>query len=178
MKWKNRSGSRNVEDRRSRGGKAVGGGIGFLVVAAVVALLGGDPSYFLKEGISRTVQSSTQPQKLSSDTQDELVQFSSVVLAETEKTWQNQFAQNNARYKEPTLVFFTGSTSSGCGYAQSAIGPFYCPVDQKIYIDLNFFYDLKNRHNAEGDFAQAYVIAHEVGHHVQYLMGVLDNAEK
>ena len=178
MKWKNRQSSRNVDDRRRVGGKTIGGGIGFLVIAAIVALLGGDPSYFLKEGVSRTVQSSFQKQNFSSETQDEMVEFSSVVLAETEKTWQQQFAAIGQNYQEPTLVFFTGATSSGCGYAQSAIGPFYCPNDRKIYIDLDFFHDLQTRHNAKGDFAQAYVIAHEVGHHVQNLLGLLQQGEQ
>lgn len=181
MKWRGRRASRNIQDRRHFGGKgkAAGGGIAFLVIGGIVALLGGDPSFFLQEGINRTFQTApgSGPSKIPKEQQDELVQFVSVVLAETETTWNKQFAAMNMAYPEPTLVFFTGAVTSACGRAQSAMGPFYCPADQKIYIDLDFFYDLAKRHNAAGDFAQAYVIAHEVGHHVQHVLGVLEQSQ-
>ena len=179
MRWKGRQGSRNVEDRRRFSGKAAaGGGLGFLGIAVLIALLGGDPTYFLQEGISRTAQSVMVSDKIPVEKQEEIVNFISVVLAETEETWQEQFSQQGWTYTEPVLVFFSGGVSSACGYAQSAVGPFYCPLDEKIYLDINFFYELENRHDAPGDFAQAYVLAHEVGHHVQNLTGVLDKAQR
>lgn len=181
MRWQNRRRSSNVSDRRGMGGKTVaGGGLTFIAIGIVVALLGGDPSSFLSEGISRTIQSASVEEKIPEDQQNELAEFVSVVLAETEDTWSKKFAENNADYPEPTLVLFSGGVSSACGRATAAVGPFYCPTDQSLYIDLNFFYDLKNRHDAPGDFAQAYVIAHEVGHHVQNVFGILDqtNAAK
>lgn len=178
MQWRNRRQSGNIEDRRGAGGKIAGGGLGFLGLAFVVYLLGGDPSYLFQEGINRTINSATNREKIPDDEQDQIVKFVSVVLAETEDTWKTQLAAADIRYQEPTLVFFSGMVSSACGTAQSAMGPFYCPLDQKIYIDVNFFYDLANRHNASGDFAQAYVIAHEVGHHVQNILGVLEKANQ
>ncbi len=178
MKWKNRRASTNTEDRRGKKA-ALGGGLGFLGIAVVIALLGGDPSYFLQEGVNRTIQSATSSsQKIPAEKQEELKDFVSVTLAETEDIWHTQFKNNSANYKEPILVFFTGNVSSACGFAQSAMGPFYCPLDEKIYIDLDFFYDLAQRHDAPGDFAQAYVIAHEVGHHVQNILGILDQANQ
>lgn len=177
MRWQNRQRSSNVSDRRGGGGKMVaGGGLGFIGLALIVALLGGDPTALLYEGVSRTVAASAYDQKISEEDQDKLADFASVVLAETETVWQTKFQENGTTYVEPQMVLFTGATDSACGYAQSAVGPFYCPLDQSIYLDLNFFYDLENRHEAPGDFAQAYVIAHEVGHHVQNLTGVLDRA--
>lgn len=178
MRWRGRRQSSNISDRRGAGGKIAGGGIGFFIVAIIVALLGGDPSYFFAEGVERTVQSSQFSQKIPDDQQDELADFVSVVLAETEDTWNAKFAEGDMMYREPTLVLFNGVVDSHCGRAQSAMGPFYCPLDQTVYIDLNFFYDLKNRHDAPGDFAQAYVIAHEVGHHVQNLTGVLEKTHQ
>ena len=176
MRWRNRQGSRNVEDRRKLGGKkTVGGGLGFIAVAIVVMLMGGDPTYFLQEGVSRTIESRTQgTSNLSEDQQQELAEFASVVLAETEDTWGRYFAANGQRYPEPSLVLFSGGVRSACGQAQSAMGPFYCPADQKLYIDLDFFHDLRTRHGAPGDFAQAYVLAHEVGHHIQTITGISD----
>ena len=180
MKWRGRRGSSNVSDRRGRGGVGIaGGGIGFIVVAVIVALLGGDPSYFLSEGISRTVQSSQQfSQNIPQAEQDEMVGFVSVVLAETEDTWHEKFEQAGMTYRAPVLVLYNGVVQSDCGRGQAAMGPFYCPLDETVYLDLNFFYDLKNRHNAPGDFAQAYVIAHEVGHHVQNITGVLERTQR
>ncbi len=175
MKWRGRRQSGNVSDIRGKGGAAAGGGLLFFGLAAVVYFLGGDPSQFVAEGLNRTVKSySTARSNISEEEQDELAEFVSVVLAETEDTWNAKFAEQGGNYDEPTLVLFTGSVNSNCGMASSAVGPFYCPLDQKLYIDLDFFYELKARHDAPGDFAQAYVVAHEVGHHVQNLIGVLE----
>lgn len=180
MRWQGRRQSNNVIDRRGKGGAVAGGGLGFFGLALVVYLLGGDPSHFLQEGVSRTVRSVVQgnaPSSLSQEQQDALAQFVSVVLADTEDTWGTRFAAQGVSYREPQLVLFTGGVESGCGFAQSAMGPFYCPLDQKLYIDLDFFHELQTRHDAPGDFAQAYVVAHEVAHHVQNLTGVLDKAD-
>src|SRR5688572_2899645 len=180
MRWQGRGRSSNVQDRRGSGsgGKMAGGGLGLLAVAVVVALLGGDPSALFQEGLNRTINSQISPQsRFSEAEQQEMVDFVSVVLAETEDTWGRYFAAQNAQYPQPSMIIFSGGTDSGCGFAQSAVGPFYCPVDQNLYIDLDFFYDLKTRHGAPGDFAQAYVIAHEVGHHIENVLGVLERAQ-
>ena len=159
--------SSNVQDRRGMGGPIMaGGGIGAVVIALVVMLLGGDP----REVIQTTgvEQAGQQPPG-----DDPASQFVSGVLYETEETWRTIFNEQLGRqYEEPTLVLFTGATQSACGVGQSAMGPFYCPLDQKVYIDLGFYRDLKERFGAPGDAAQAYVIAHEVGHHVQTLLGI------
>ena len=181
MRWQGRERSSNVQDRRGKGsgGKMAGGGLGIIAIAIVVALLGGDPSALFQEGLNRTIGTQISPQSRFSETeQQEMVDFVSVVLSETEDTWGRYFAAQNAQYPQPSMIIFSGGIDSGCGFAQSAVGPFYCPADQNLYIDLDFFYDLKNRHDAPGDFAQAYVIAHEVGHHLQNVLGVLDRAEQ
>jgi predicted metalloprotease len=134
-------------------------------------LLGGDPSIVLDQMASNDPYP-YQTQTEISPEQDQLADFTSVVLADTEDTWGEIFRQAGETYKEPQLVLFSGSVQSACGYAQAAMGPFYCPRDQKVYIDLSFYRDMKNRLGAPGDFAQAYVIAHEIGHHVQNLMGI------
>jgi predicted metalloprotease len=180
MRWQGRGRSSNVQDRRGMGtgGKMAGGGLGFIAIAVVVALLGGDPSALFQEGLNRTISSQISPQsRFSEAEQQEMVDFVSVVLAETEDTWGRYFAAQDAQYPQPSMIIFSGGTDSGCGFAQSAVGPFYCPVDQNLYIDLDFFYDLKTRHGAPGDFAQAYVIAHEVGHHIENVLGVLERAQ-
>jgi predicted metalloprotease len=180
MRWQGRGRSSNVQDRRGMGtgGKMAGGGLGFIAIAVVVALLGGDPSALFQEGLNRTISSQISPQsRFSEAEQQEMVDFVSVVLAETEDTWGRYFAAEDAQYPQPSMIIFSGGTDSGCGFAQSAVGPFYCPVDQNLYIDLDFFYDLKTRHGAPGDFAQAYVIAHEVGHHIENVLGVLERAQ-
>jgi hypothetical protein len=171
MRWQIGRKSNNVEDRRgvgvSRG--AVGGGLGMIVFAVIAMLLGVDPSIVLEQVGPIDSPSSTRtitPQE------DQLTDFVSVVLADTEDTWGELFRQNGARYVEPKLVLFSGAVESACGYAEAAMGPFYCPSDQKVYIDLSFYEDLQNKHGAPGDFAQAYVIAHEIGHHVQNLLGI------
>ncbi len=171
MRWRGRRSSSNVEDRRSSGGgKVIGGGIGVLVIAAIVYFMGGDPTVVLEQaGSMQQTESNYTP----TAAEDEAAEFVKVVLAETEDYWHNEFEKNGyGTYKEPTLVLFRGQVQSGCGGASAASGPFYCPLDQKIYIDLSFYDELKQRFNAPGDFAMAYVIAHEVGHHVQTLLGI------
>ncbi|PLZ91430.1 flagellar biosynthesis protein FlgM [Fischerella muscicola CCMEE 5323] len=171
MRWEFGRRSTNVEDRRGSRVSApvVGGGIGAVVLAVIVALLGGDPSVILEQTQTPSDRSS-QTQRPA--TEDQAAEFVSVVLADTEDTWSNLFQQMGRTYVEPKLVLFTNAVESACGFARSAVGPFYCPADQKVYIDLSFYQDLKNKYQAPGDFAQAYVIAHEVGHHVQNLMGI------
>ncbi len=182
MRWRMGRRSTNVEDRRGvrLGGRgAAGGGLGLIVIVIIAVLLGADPSKLLSDISSTGVdQSSYYEQQPISGEDQELADFVSVVLADTEDTWTEIFAQYNGSYREPTLVLFSGAVESACGYAQSAVGPFYCPGDQKVYIDLSFYRDLKNRYNAPGDFAQAYVIAHEVGHHVQNLLGISEQVYK
>ena len=166
--------SSNIEDRRGGTSSLVvgGGGLGALVLALVVTMLGGDPSIVLDQVAQSPSQSQTSSQQTSPE-EDELAEFTSIVLADTEDTWNQIFQEEIGQpYQEPALVLFSGSVQSGCGAAQSAMGPFYCPADQKVYIDLSFYNDLKSRHQAPGDFAQAYVVAHEVGHHVQNILGI------
>ena len=170
MRWQGRRGSGNVVDRRGMGGRGmkiggVGGGVG-IVILLIVMLLGGGPGALLDQGGSSS--SLTQAQ------QDRAAQFASVVLADTEDVWHQQFREMGRTYREPTMVLFTDYVDSACGSASSAVGPFYCPGDQSVYLDLSFFDELSRRFGAPGDFAQAYVIAHEVGHHVQNLLGISD----
>jgi uncharacterized protein len=176
MRWQLGRRSDNVEDRRGGGVSApvIGGGIGAVVLSLIVALLGGDPSVIWQKNGSDSNPPVTQPRTKSSSTNDQMADFVSVVLADTEDTWSQYFRQNGSKYIEPKLVLYTTAVQSACGYARSAVGPFYCPADQKVYIDLSFYSDLKNKFQAPGDFAQAYVIAHEVGHHVQNLLGISD----
>ena len=171
MEWKGRRGSRNVEDRRGMGGKTlVGGGIGGIVILLIVMFLGGDPGDLLNN--MATSPASTEYVETEQD--KELAEFVSVVLADTEDVWAEVFDQEGMVYREPILVLFSGSVQSACGMAGSAVGPFYCPADERLYIDLSFYNELQTQFNAPGDFAMAYVIAHEVGHHVQNLLGVTD----
>ncbi len=173
MKWQFGRRSANVQDKRSLGPVAKGGGAGLLVMAGIVALLGGDPTAFLMEGLSRSFAPSYESRYTEAQ-QTEMADFASVVLADTEDHWANSFKDNHlGTYRNPTLVLFSGGIDSACGQASAAIGPFYCPLDEKLYLDLNFFYELQARFGAPGDFAQAYVIAHEVGHHVQNITGKL-----
>lgn len=179
MRWEFGRKSSNVEDRRGGGvsGPLVGGGIGTIVLAVIVALLGGDPGAVLQQGQEQAPSdrnSTESPRTQSSAASDRMTDFVSVVLADTEDTWGTLFRQRGENYVEPKLVLFSNAVESACGYARAAVGPFYCPADQKVYIDLSFYRDLKYKLNAPGDFAQAYVIAHEVGHHVQNLMGISD----
>jgi len=172
MRWKDRERSTNVEDRRGMPAKRgiIGGGIGTVILVLVGLYLGVDPSMLMQAVDQSTPPSVEQQQPPASD---EMSQFVSVVLADTEKTWHEIFSRSGKTYEEPKLVLFTGAVDSACGFAQAAMGPFYCPGDQKVYIDLSFYEDMKARFQAPGDFAQAYVIAHEVGHHVQNLLGIL-----
>jgi predicted metalloprotease len=178
MQWKGREQSGNIEDRRGAGGKLVGGmGCGTIVVLLIVYLLGGDPLQFLQQ----TQTESNQPTTTQTQTgaKDEVSEFVSVVLKDTEDIWSKIFREYYGReYSEPRLVMFTDATRSGCGFASSQTGPFYCPEDNKVYIDLSFFQEMRDRFKAPGDFAMAYVIAHEVGHHVQNLLGIHDQVQR
>jgi len=174
MKLGGRRTSSNVEDRRGRsvGGKAVaGGGIATLVIAVVVMLLGGDPSQVMGPAAD-TMPGPMGPAEPRPAAEDALANFASVILADTEDTWPDLLSPLGVRYQEPGMVLFTGAVDSGCGFAQSAMGPFYCPADQRVYLDVGFFGELEREFQAPGDFAAAYVIAHEVGHHVQTLLGI------
>ncbi len=169
MRWRGREGSTNVEDRRgiSGGGLAVGGGVGGIVIYLLFILLGGDPQQAaeLLPGQKPGGGDYTTQQSIPKD--DTLAEFTSVVLKDTEDVW----AKLLDNYQKPNLVLFTESVQSACGSASTSVGPFYCPGDSKVYIDLLFFRELKERFGAPGDFAMAYVVAHEVGHHIQNLMG-------
>ncbi|HOP13267.1 neutral zinc metallopeptidase [Lentimicrobium sp.] len=175
MRWTGRRGSSNVEDRRGMsGGKmALGGGLGTIVIVLIVWLMGGDPGQML--GSLETGQTA-RPVEASAE-EDQMAQFVSVVLADTEEVWKMMFEQSGQTYREPKLVLFRDQVQSACGYASAASGPFYCSGDEKIYIDLSFCEVLKTRFGAQGDFAVAYVIAHEVGHHVQKLLGILEEVQ-
>jgi len=175
MKWKGRRQSRNIEDRRGQpsGRRMLGGGIGTLIVVLVAMYFGVDPSFLLQGLNSAAPSTATQSRSAPADLEnDPLAEMVSVVMADTEDVWHEIFAESGRRYVEPRLVLFTGATESACGLGQAAMGPFYCPADQKAYIDLSFYEDLRKRFRAPGDFAQAYVIAHEVGHHVQHILGI------
>jgi hypothetical protein len=174
MRWLDSRRSGNVEDRRGiqMGRGKIGGGIGTIILVLVALYFGVDPSIILEQNpVDPGTRVQTQPQARPAD-EDRLAEFISVVLADTEDTWVELFRRGGKTYVEPKLVLFTGSVSSACGFADAAVGPFYCPADQKVYIDLSFYRELKDRFKAPGDFAQAYVIAHEVGHHVQTLLGI------
>ncbi|HEY0101443.1 MAG TPA: neutral zinc metallopeptidase [Pyrinomonadaceae bacterium] len=179
MRWRGRRESTNVEDRRGvgRGGLAVGGGLGTIVLIVLALLFGADPRELLDQSGGQNPAQGTQSGRPANSQEDELKQFSSVVLAETEDVWQQLFQQAGRRYREPTLSLFTGQTRSACGAAGASTGPFYCSGDEKVYIDLSFYRDLRTRLGAPGDFAQAYVIAHEVGHHIQHLLGTMEQVD-
>lgn len=174
MQWRGRRESGNVEDRRGLGGKGIAvGGIGTVVVVIIALIMGKNPMDLL-QSVNQGQPAATEQVAEPSAAEQEAASFVKVVLADNEDVWHKLFEENGATYAEPKLVLFTGSVESGCGGASAAMGPFYCPADQKAYIDLSFYDELKNRFNAEGDFAMAYVIAHEIGHHVQNLMGTSD----
>lgn len=183
MEWKGRRRSANVEDRRGMsrgvrrgGGLALGGGVGTVIIVVLFLLLGGDPSQIASQ-VGSPSGAPSQTGGTIGDQSDELAQFVAVVLGDTEDVWTDIFRQTGRTYKKPSLVLFTDVVQSACGTQSSAVGPFYCPSDQTVYIDLSFYDELKQRHGAPGDFAQAYVIAHEVGHHVQKLLGVSDQVD-
>jgi predicted metalloprotease len=190
MLWRGGRRSDNVEDRRGfggGGGMRMGGGIGgvgLLVVIVVGLFFGVDPSTLLQQLDGSASDSSYQQDQQSAPTEgtgagnDEEKDFVSAVLADTEDTWTTVFHDMGRTYADPHLVLFTGDIQSACGFAETAMGPFYCPGDSKVYIDLAFYDELKRRFAAPGDFAQAYVIAHEVGHHVQHLLGITDKVDR
>jgi predicted metalloprotease len=170
MRWESGRRSDNIEDRRGvrMPGGIAGGGIGVVVIALIALFLGVDPRVILQDA-----GQAPQPQSAPVDpAQDKVKDFVSVVLADTEDTWSAIFQRGGSQYRMPRLVLFTGAVQSACGFAQSAVGPFYCSGDEKVYLDLGFFETLDSRLGAAGDFAQAYVVAHEVGHHVQNLLGI------
>jgi predicted metalloprotease len=187
MRWRGRRESGNIEDMRGEGGMGMGGFrfpgggrgglgiVGTIIVVLVGMYFGVDPSVFLGGG-------SPQPASRAVDTASPQAQesraFVATVLADTEDTWHQLFQQMGQNYEEPKLVMFSGAVESACGFAQSAMGPFYCPRDHKVYLDTSFFDELSRRFGAPGDFAQAYVIAHEVGHHVQTLLGISQQVEQ
>jgi predicted metalloprotease len=180
MRWQDLRRSGNVEDRRgmSGGGKVAVGGIGVIIVLAIGLLTGQDPSEILAnlQGTQTTEEVQSRPPGPRPD--DKTADFVSAVLGSTEDVWADIYTQNDASYQKPKLQIFENATQSGCGGASSAMGPFYCPADQKVYIDLSFCDELRDRFKAPGDFAVAYVVAHEVGHHVQNLMGISEQLQQ
>lgn len=174
MRWRSGRRSSNIEDRRGRRApKALGGGIGTIVVILLAMYFGVDPAPLLQTMQSTSQSSAPGSRPTAEDlANDPLADMVSVVVADTEDVWTEIFAEQDQRYEAPTLVMFTGATQSACGMGQAAMGPFYCPADRNAYIDLGFYDQMRTRFNAPGDFAQAYVIAHEVGHHVQNLLGI------
>lgn len=172
MRWQGRRESDNVEDRRgSRSKTMVGGGIGTLVIVLLVYLLGGDPQQILENASTQETQ--VAPYTPSAE-ENEMAKFVGVVLGDTEDVWEKLFQQAGETYRKPKLVLYTDLVQSSCGRGSAATGPFYCPGDEKVYIDLAFFEELRSRFRAPGDFAIAYVIAHEIGHHVQQQLGIMD----
>jgi predicted metalloprotease len=176
MRWEGRRQSKNVEDRRNIAAPVmVGGGLFTILLMIVMMFLGAPPEQLAKIAVPPQAPRQQAPQQ---DANDEMKQFVSVVLADNEDVWGKLFPQHfQGRYAPPTLVLFTGQVKSACGFASAAAGPFYCPLDKKVYIDLAFYDELKRRFGAPGDFAQAYVIAHEIGHHVQNLLGISDKVQ-
>jgi uncharacterized protein len=172
MRWQGRDRSSNVEDRRGMRipGGAMGGGVGLIIAIVASLIFGIDPRAILQQ--APAVQEPYTP----TAEDEQAKQFVEVVLGDTEKAWTGILGQQGVQYPKPTLVLFSGAVQSACGTAQAAVGPFYCPNDQQVYLDLSFFQDLSQRFGAPGDFAQAYVVAHEVGHHVQNVLGLLGRA--
>lgn len=173
--------STNIEDRRGMSGRGMaigGGGCLTLIIALVVLLLGGDPSRFLNQTQPNSVQVD-QNQPIQTNPQEEAQKkFMGIVLATTEDAWRETFRRSGVKYQEPKLVLFRGQTPTACGQGSAGMGPFYCPADQKLYLDFAFFDELRREFKAPGDFAQAYVIAHEVGHHVQNLLGTMEKVQR
>jgi len=177
MRWRGERQSTNIEDRRgmSVGRVAVGGGLGTIVIMILALLFGINPQQLFEQLPSD--QPGVQSSRPTSPEEEELKQFVGVVLAKSEDVWTEVFRQNGRQYREPTLVLFTDRVQSACGMTGAAVGPFYCPGDEKVYIDLSFYEQLRREFKAPGDFAQAYVVAHEVGHHVQKLLGISDRVD-
>ncbi|OZA01879.1 MAG: hypothetical protein B7X89_11730, partial [Sulfuricurvum sp. 17-40-25] len=196
MKWEDLKRSSNIEDLRSRGSSGrmgFGGGRGVNLLIPIIRMLMGTNigriilvigigAYFMGFNplalLDQSGSTRGETHAVSSLEEEKSVEFVSAVLGQTEEVWNRIYAQSGEKYTEPKLVLFRGSVQSGCGFADAQVGPFYCSADQKVYLDLSFFDELSNRHNAPGDFAQAYVIAHEIGHHVQNLRGTLDKAHR
>jgi uncharacterized protein len=188
MRWQGREQSDNVEDRRRMpvgGGVAMGGGLGMVVLALIVMFLGGDPMQLLQQAQQPGAAVQPQVNERVIEQQKEIEQFVRVVLKDTEDVWADltpelrQITKNRSFvYQEPVLVLFSGRVNSACGMASAAVGPFYCPADRKVYLDLEFFTELQQRFKAPGDFAMAYVVAHEVGHHLQSLLGISTQVQK
>lgn len=187
MRWENERRSQNVEDRRGqrstmRGGQRNAGfpiplkgkaGLAILVVVLAAGYFGFDLTPILNGQLPLgDAQSSQQTQYVATPEEQEMAEFTSVALAKTEDLWIQRFRENGMQYREPTLVIYSGTTNTACGYGQAAMGPFYCPADEQVYLDLSFYQDMKRNLGGGGDFAQGYVIAHEVGHHVQHLLGI------
>ncbi len=180
MRWRDQRQSTNIEDRRgsgSRSGLAVGGGIGSIVIALLAYFLGFDPSSLPDQVPTQSSPEARSGAPVNPD-EDTLKQYVAVVLAQTEDVWTQIFQQQGRQYEEPRLVVFSDQVQSACGIAGAAVGPFYCPTDRKVYIDLSFYRELRSRFKAPGDFAQAYVVAHEIGHHVQNLLGISDKVHR
>ncbi len=181
MRWRGGRESSNVEDRRGRrpGGVMIGGGLGTLVLVLVLLFLGVDPqALFGPQGPLQGGAGGPAVEQPVDGPEDELTKFVRVVLASTEDVWHEQFREMGRRYRDPTLVLFDGQVRSACGFASAAVGPFYCPADEKVYLDLSFFRELQARFHAPGDFARAYVIAHEIGHHVQNQLGISEQVSQ
>ena len=178
MRWQGERESDNVEDRRGSSGSRLvaGGGLGTLLILIVALLFGADPRQLLQQGPA-TPAGDVRTERPLNPEADQLKHFVSVVLAKSEDNWREVFRSNRRQYRDPTLVLYTDRVESACGISGAAVGPFYCPGDEKIYIDLSFYEELRRRFAAPGDFAQAYVVAHEVGHHVQKLLGISDRIE-
>ena len=176
MKWTNDRAD-NVDDRRGSGGGGmlVGGGLGTLIIAAIIFFLGGDPSAILSNGVGNAPQ--TEQRELTAE-EVQVREFVRMLSAENNQTWTKIFSENGMQYREPKIVLFENVTQSGCGTAQAAMGPFYCPADEGIYLDVGFFDELSQRFGAGGDFAAAYVIAHEVGHHIQTITGTSEKVRR
>ena len=175
MKWEGRRESGNVEDRRGMSGGriAAGGGLGLVAMVVLAMLFGVDPRVVLEQAGDQQVAEDQTGQPYQETAEEaQRARFARVVLADTEDTWTSIFQQSGQQYEAPKLVLYTGSVQSACGFGQSAMGPFYCPSDRKVYLDLSFFDDMAGKLQAGGDFGMAYVIAHEIGHHIQTLLGV------
>lgn len=178
MRWRGERESSNIEDRRgmSAGRVAVGGGLGGLLLLILALVFGIDPQALFDQ-TQNEPPAQVQTSRPQNAEEEELKQFVSVVLAKSEDVWHDVFRRNGREYREPTLVLFTDQVQSACGIRGAAVGPFYCPGDEKVYIDLSFYEQLRRQFNSPGDFAQAYVVAHEVGHHVQKLLGITDRVD-